>query len=170
MILHAINNALAMIFANWGHKAEPWYSWNGHVHPIIPLLAIGFDISRIHSIRQCRKKIFHSVGANVMNAMQNNRSEMLHAEVNVLLDTFRRLLRRRARTNLEKLTIKTHPADLALLFRHFSDEERQQVFTVIQKTETVGEFLPELDESIVEALLGTSRCQCGGNPSGESKC
>ena len=88
-----------------------------------------------------------------MNAMQNNRSEMLHAEVNVLLDTFRRLLRRRARTNLEKLTIKTHPADLALLFRHFSDEERQQVFTVIQKTETVGEFLPELDESIVEALL-----------------
>ena len=88
-----------------------------------------------------------------MNAMQNNKSEMLHAEVNVLLDTFRRLLRRRARTNLEKLTIKTHPADLALLFRHFSDEERQQVFTVIQKTETVGEFLPELDESIVEALL-----------------
>ena len=88
-----------------------------------------------------------------MNAMQNNRSEMLHAEVNVLLDTFRRLLRRRARTNLEKLTIKTHPADLALLFRHFSDEERQQVFTVIQKTETVGEFLPELDESIVGALL-----------------
>jgi membrane protease YdiL (CAAX protease family) len=41
MILHAINNALAMIFANWGHKAEPWYSWNGHVHPIILLLAMG---------------------------------------------------------------------------------------------------------------------------------
>jgi len=41
MILHAINNALAMVFANWGHKAEPWYSWNGHVHPIILLLAMG---------------------------------------------------------------------------------------------------------------------------------
>ena len=88
-----------------------------------------------------------------MNAMQNNRSEMLHAEVNVLLDTFRRLLRRRARTNLEKLTIKTHPADLALLFRHFSDEERLQIFIIIQKTEIVGEFLTELDESIVQTLL-----------------
>tara|TARA_B100000315_G_scaffold225094_1_gene231104 strand:+ start:321 stop:1721 length:1401 start_codon:yes stop_codon:yes gene_type:complete len=88
-----------------------------------------------------------------MNATQNNRSEMLHAEVNVLLDTFRRLLRRRARTNLEKLTIKTHPADLALLFRHFSDEERLQIFIIIQKTEIVGEFLTELDESIVQTLL-----------------
>ena len=84
-----------------------------------------------------------------MNTIKGNRSEMLHAEVNVLLVTFRRLLRRRARTNLEKLALKTHPADLALLFRHFSDEERLQVFIIIQKTDIVGEFLTELDESIV---------------------
>jgi len=88
-----------------------------------------------------------------MNMTKTYRKEMLHAEVNVLLDTFRRLLRRRARINLEKLVRKTHPADLALIFRHFSDEERQQVFTIIQKTENVGEFLTELDESIVQVLL-----------------
>ena len=88
-----------------------------------------------------------------MNTIKGNRSEMLHAEVNVLLVTFRRLLRRRARTNLEKLALKTHPADLALLFRHFSDEERLQVFIIIQKTDIVGEFLTELDESIVQTLL-----------------
>ncbi|MFQ6608821.1 MAG: magnesium transporter [Fidelibacterota bacterium] len=88
-----------------------------------------------------------------MNITKKIRTEMLHAEVNVLLDTFRRLLRRRARTNLEKLARKTHPADLALLFRHFSEEERLQVFSLAQKTENVGEFLTELDESIVQSLL-----------------
>lgn len=78
---------------------------------------------------------------------------MLQSEIAVLLDTFRRLSRRRAKANLFKLTKKTHPADLALLFRQFTDTERISVFGFIRQTETVGEFLSELDSSLIETLL-----------------
>ena len=47
------------------------------------------------------------------------RKEMFNHEINILRDTYRRLLRRQAKTNLMKLTKKTHPADLATVFRHF---------------------------------------------------
>ena len=43
------------------------------------------------------------------------RKEMFSHEINILRDTYRRLLRRHAKTNLIKLTRKTHPADLAIL-------------------------------------------------------
>ena len=49
------------------------------------------------------------------------RQEMISNEINILRDTFRRLLRRKANTNLGKLIDKTHPADLALLFRFFNE-------------------------------------------------
>ena len=49
------------------------------------------------------------------------RQKMISNEINLLRDTFRRLLRRKANTNLGKLIEKTHPADLALLFRFFND-------------------------------------------------
>ena len=78
---------------------------------------------------------------------------MLEREVTVLLDTFRRLIRRRAKSNLIKLTHKTHPADLALLFRHFTEPERMSVFNLMKETEHTGEFLTELDTSITQTLL-----------------
>ena len=52
------------------------------------------------------------------------RKEMFNHEINILRDTYRRLLRRQAKTNLIKLTRKTHPADLATVYRHFTDEEQ----------------------------------------------
>ena len=39
------------------------------------------------------------------------RKELFKHEINIIRDTFGRLLRRNAQTNLIKLTKKTHPAD-----------------------------------------------------------
>ena len=63
------------------------------------------------------------------------RKEMFNHEINILRDTYRRLIRRQAKTNLIKLTKKTHPADLATLFRHFSLEEQIEIFTLMNEIE-----------------------------------
>ena len=81
------------------------------------------------------------------------RKEMFDHEINILRDTYRRLLRRNAKINLIKLTNKTHPADLAVLFRHFSDEEQIEIFSLMKESEHTAEFLSELDDSLVNELL-----------------
>ena len=80
------------------------------------------------------------------------RKEMFNHEINILRDTYRRLLRRQAKTNLIKLTRKTHPADLATLFRHFSIEEQIEIFTLMNENEHTAEFLTELDDSFYPFL------------------
>ena len=81
------------------------------------------------------------------------RQKMISNEINLLRDTFRRLLRRKANTNLGKLIEKTHPADLALLFRFFNDVEQNELFSIMQPNEHTGEFLGELDESIIKNIF-----------------
>ena len=81
------------------------------------------------------------------------RKEMFNHEINILRDTYRRLLRRQAKTNLIKLTRKTHPADLATVFRHFTDEEQIDIFTLMNENEHTAEFLSELDDALVNDLL-----------------
>ena len=81
------------------------------------------------------------------------RKQMFNHEINILIDTYRRLLRRQAKTNLIKLTRKTHPADLATVFRHFSDEEQIEIFTLMNEDEHTAEFLSELDDALVNDLL-----------------
>ena len=81
------------------------------------------------------------------------RKEMFNHEINILRDTYRRLLRRQAKTNLIKLTRKTHPADLATVFRHFTDEEQIEIFTLMNENEHTAEFLSELDDALVNDLL-----------------
>ena len=78
---------------------------------------------------------------------------MFNHEINILRDTFRRLLRRQAKTNLIKLIRKTHPADLATLFRYFSLEEQIKIFRLMNESEHTAEFLSELDDSLVNDLL-----------------
>ena len=79
---------------------------------------------------------------------------MVGTEVAVLLDTFRRLIRRKANANLRRLIVKTHAADIALLFRYFNEPEKSFVFTLIRESgEATGELLSELDESIISELL-----------------
>lgn len=81
------------------------------------------------------------------------RKEMFGHEIAVLRDTFRRLLRRHAKVNLQKLLEKTHPADLALIYRHFNEDEQKALFSLMETSEQTAEFLGELDESILHDLL-----------------
>ena len=60
------------------------------------------------------------------------RKEMFNHEITIIRDTYRRLLRRHARTNLIKLTNKTHPADLAIVFRYFTEDEQSQTFALMR--------------------------------------
>jgi len=78
---------------------------------------------------------------------------MFDHEITILRDTYRRLLRRHARTNLIKLTTKTHPADLATVFRYFTEDEQNQAFALMKDDEHTAEFLAELDDALVQDLL-----------------
>tara|TARA_A100001011_G_scaffold199822_1_gene208086 strand:- start:202 stop:456 length:255 start_codon:yes stop_codon:yes gene_type:complete len=81
------------------------------------------------------------------------RKELFKHDITLLRDTFGRLLRRHARTNLIKLINKTHPADLAIVFRHFNDNEQAQVFDLMHLDDYILQFLVELDNTIIEKLL-----------------
>ena len=81
------------------------------------------------------------------------KKEMFKHEITILKDTFSRLLRRHAKTNLVKLINKTHPADLAIIFRYFDDEQQSQLFMLMKNNEYTLEFLIELDDIIIEKLL-----------------
>ena len=78
---------------------------------------------------------------------------MYSSEITILRDTFRRLLRRHAKTNIIKLIEKTHPSDLALIFRYFNETEQDAIFVNMSASESTVEFLNELDESITIRLL-----------------
>ncbi len=81
------------------------------------------------------------------------KKELIGTEGMVLLDMIRRLNRRSATDHLLKLIVKTHPADMAWVFRHLSEPERNEVFNILAQTDQVGEFLKELDESIMIPLV-----------------
>jgi len=82
------------------------------------------------------------------------RKEMFQHEISVLRDTFRRLIRRHAKTNITKLIDKTHPADMAVLFRFFTNSEQTFLFNIIMEIDQVSDFLAELDEPIILNLMG----------------
>ena len=75
------------------------------------------------------------------------------AEITILRDTFRRLIRRHAKTNIIKLIDKTHPADMALTFRYFTNDEQDLIFQSMGSSERTVEFLNELYESTAIRLL-----------------
>ena len=81
------------------------------------------------------------------------KKKMFSTEISVLRDTFRRLLRRHAKTNIVKLIEKTHPADMALIFRYFNDLEQDTIFAMMKPSEKTVEFLNELDEAITIRIV-----------------
>ncbi len=78
---------------------------------------------------------------------------MLDHEFMILLDTYRRLIRRNALSNTKKMILKTHPADLAALFRSFTEVDREEIFNLITDSSYKAEFLTELDRAILIELL-----------------
>ena len=84
---------------------------------------------------------------------ESTRRELIGNEGMVLLDMVRRLNRRGASGHLLKLVDKTHPADLAWIFRHLNKVERGNIFSIIAQTALIGEFLSELDDAIMTELI-----------------
>lgn len=84
---------------------------------------------------------------------EKGKRELIGNEGQVILDMVRRLNRRGANEHLMRLIAKTHPADMAWVFRHLNDEERTKVFEIIAQTDFVGEFLSELDSALVVDLV-----------------
>ena len=68
------------------------------------------------------------------------RQKMISNEINLLRDTFQRLIRRKANTNLGKLIDKTHPSDLELLFRFFNEIEQNKILSIMMPNEHTGEL------------------------------
>ena len=58
--------------------------------------------------------------------------EFIGNEGLVLLDTVRRLYRRKARSALSKVLNKIHPAELAWMFRYLTARERSDLFELIR--------------------------------------
>lgn len=78
---------------------------------------------------------------------------MRNNEVILLVDTYRKLHRRGARVNLVNIIDKTHPADLALLFRSFTLHERLYFFSLIKTDDQKAEVLSELDDNYITEIL-----------------
>ncbi len=78
---------------------------------------------------------------------------MRNNEVILLVDTYRKLHRRGAKLNLVNIIDKTHQADLALLFRSFTQHERLYFFSLIKTNEQKAEVLSEADDNIIVEIL-----------------
>ena len=70
---------------------------------------------------------------------------MQPTELNILIDTYRKFIRRGAKRQISNMIIKTHTADTAVLFRHFSPKERIALFNEMS-AEYAAEVVRELDE------------------------
>lgn len=71
----------------------------------------------------------------------------------LLLDATRRLIRRGAFPNLAKLLVKSHPADIAHLFRYLDLKEQRLLFNLIEDAEKSAYVLAELDHATGAQLL-----------------
>ncbi len=66
----------------------------------------------------------------------------------VLVESIKRLLRRGAIRHLQKIIVKTHGADLSLVFRSLSLPSQRKLFDLIEDVEQKGVLFIELDEDI----------------------
>ena len=82
---------------------------------------------------------------------------MRNNEVILLVDTYRKLHRRGAKINLVNIIDKTHPADLALLFRSFTVHERLFFFSLIKTYGQKAEVLSEVDDNIIVEIIQTMK-------------
>ncbi len=74
-------------------------------------------------------------------------------KLQILLDTVKKLIRRGAFPNLTKVIDKTHPADIAFLFRYLELKEQRVLFNLIESSETSANVLSEIDHSTGAQLL-----------------
>ena len=70
---------------------------------------------------------------------------MTEREYQRLQDTVERLLRRNATRNLINILNKTHPADIAYLFKLLTDRSARSLFKLLPNVRHAGEILSEMD-------------------------
>lgn len=80
---------------------------------------------------------------------------MRDREFIILLDTFRRLIRRNAVQSIKKMLNKTHYADLSHIFPSLTVNERQYIFSKIDSYDFKAELISELEETIAHDILET---------------
>lgn len=74
-------------------------------------------------------------------------------KVRMLVDTTHKLLRRGALGNVQKIVVKSHAADIAILFRSLSSAECVSVFNLIRSRTQRAELVSELDAEIATRLM-----------------
>jgi len=75
-------------------------------------------------------------------------------EVNkILLDSVKRLLRRGATANLQKIINKTHAADLSVLFSSLPFSDQLRLFNMIVDIESKGILFSELDQDSLQRFM-----------------
>lgn len=77
---------------------------------------------------------------------------MLSERNRILVESIKRLLRRKASVNLQKIVDKTHAADLAVVFRYLSLTDQQKLLDTVNDVKQKGYVLCELDEDIWVAI------------------
>jgi len=77
----------------------------------------------------------------------------MEQKLKILLDTVQKLIRRGAFPNLTKVIDKTHPADIAHLFRYLDLKEQRILFNLIEDAETRAYVLSELDHASGAQIL-----------------
>ncbi len=76
------------------------------------------------------------------------------SKADVVQESFRRLLRRGAITNLVKMLGRMHPADIARVIQHLSlGKEKRTVFELVKGESQRGQVLSELDAASIQELL-----------------
>ena len=80
-------------------------------------------------------------------------SPKIQYEVEVILNGILHLYQKQQRIALYTLIYQTHPADMAWVFRHLDLVERRDIFKYIRRMKGAGEFLVNLDESLVQETL-----------------
>jgi magnesium transporter len=71
----------------------------------------------------------------------------------MLLDTVKKLIRRGAFPHLTKVIVKSHPADIAHIFRYLDLKDQRTLFNLIENPETAAYVLSELDHGTGAQLL-----------------
>jgi len=71
----------------------------------------------------------------------------------ILVESVKRLLRRRATSHLSKIVNKTHAADLSVVFRSLTLSEQRRLFNLITDVEQKGILFSELDEDAFHDLI-----------------
>ncbi len=78
---------------------------------------------------------------------------MRNRQQQILTDATQRLLRRGATANIQKILAKTHPADIAAVFRSLVHRDQRHLFDLIRDNAKKGEVLSELEAEQSVPLL-----------------